>query len=466
MENNKRLEDLDKAHIWHPFTQMKDWINDTPIVIAEGHDCFIKDTYGRWYIDGVSSLWVNIHGHGKKEINDALINQLTKISHSTLLGLANVPSTELAGKLISLVGEHLKTDKLNKVFYSDNGSTAVEAALKMAFQYTQHTKKCADDALFVTLENGYHGDTIGAVSAGGIDLFHKTYAPLLFKTVKTPSPYCFNCSHGVVSNQTDTPSKYRCNAEGEFPCLRELRHILGNLKGNVAAVLIEPLIQAASGMITSPVGYLRGVRDLCTEFDTLLIADEVATGFGRTGTMFACEREGVVPDILCLSKGITGGYLPLAVTIATETVYNAFLGEFAEKKTFFHGHSYTGNQLGCAAALASLEIFEKEHVLANLKPKIKILRDWLNSIFNHPNVGDVRVCGMMAGVELIKDKASMEPFSFEEKAGWQVAYEARKRSVFIRPLGNVLVIMPPLSISEENLLAMLIRIEKSIDIQF
>ncbi|QWR77305.1 adenosylmethionine--8-amino-7-oxononanoate transaminase [Candidatus Magnetomonas plexicatena] len=444
---------------------MRDWINDTPIVITEGRDCFIKDTYGRWYIDGVSSMWVNIHGHARKEINAALINQLSHISHSTLLGLANEPSVEFAGKLVSLISEHLKTDKLNKVFYSDNGSTAVEAALKMAFQYMQHTKKCAD-AVFVTLGNGYHGDTIGAVSAGGIDLFHKTYAPLLFKTIKAPSPYCFSCPDGILSDETDAPSKYRCTADGEFPCLTKLRNILEHLTPNVAAVLIEPLIQAAGGMITAPVGYLKAVRNLCTKFDTLLIADEVATGFGRTGTMFACEHEGVVPDILCLSKGITGGYLPLAVTIATEKVYNAFLGEFAEMKTFFNGHSYTGNQLGCAAALASLEIFEKDNVLNNLKPKIKILRDWLNSIFNHPHVSDVRVYGLMAGIELIKDKATMEPFQFEEKAGWQVAHEARKRSVFIRPLGNVLVIMPPLAISQENLSAMLIRIEKSIDAAF
>ncbi|MEO5358714.1 MAG: adenosylmethionine--8-amino-7-oxononanoate transaminase [Nitrospirae bacterium YQR-1] len=462
IKNNKRLESLDTQYIWHPFTQMTEWINDTPVVIAEGRDCFIKDTYGRWYIDGVSSLWVNIHGHGKKEINDALIRQLSLISHSTLLGLAGVPSAKLAEKLVNLISSSLKTGRLNKVFYSDNGSTAVEVAMKMAFQYMQHTKR-AGGGLFVTLENAYHGDTLGAVSAGGIDLFHKTYAPLLFETVRSPSPYCLNCQHGVVTDAPDAPSKYGCNVEGEFPCLKELRSILERLKGKVAAVLIEPLIQAAGGMITAPAGYLKGVRDLCTSYDTLLIADEVATGFGRTGTMFACEAEGVAPDIICLSKGITGGYLPLAATIATEDVYNAFLGEFRDKKTFFHGHSYTGNQLGCAAALASLDIFEKDNVIENLKPKIKILRDRLNRIFSHPHVCDVRAYGMMAAVELIKDRGTMTAYEFEEKAGWKVAMEARKRSVFIRPLGNVLVIMPPLSISAENLQAMLIRVEKSID---
>jgi adenosylmethionine-8-amino-7-oxononanoate aminotransferase len=460
LKENSRLEELDRKYIWHPFTQMKEWLDEKPIIISEGRDCFIKDIYGRWYLDGVSSLWVNIHGHRKKEIDKAIKKQLNKIAHSTLLGLSNVTAIRLAEKLVKIVQKSIPPHPpltkggvrgagLSKVFYSDNGSTAVEVALKMAFQYWKHKGVDRKNA-FISLNNAYHGDTIGAVSVGGIDIFHKAFGPLLFKTYKSPSPYCYRCELG---------KEY---PECKFACLNKMEDILKTYSNEIAALIIEPLIQAAGGMITSPPGYLKGVRELCTEYNILMIADEVATGFGRTGKMFACGHESVAPDIMCLSKGITGGYMPLAVTISTDEIYNAFLGEFKDLKTFFHGHSYTGNPLACAAALACLDLFEKENVLKNLKKKIDILETWLKDVSNLQHVGDVRNAGMMTGVELVKDKKTKEPFDWEEKMGWRVAYHARDNGVFIRPLGNVIVIMSPLSISEQNLERLLDTIRSAI----
>jgi len=470
-DENKHLEDLDKKYLWHPFTQMKDWLDEKPVIIAEGRDCFIKDIYGRWYLDAVSSMWVNIYGHRKKEIDEAIKDQIDRISHSTLFGLSSVPAIRLAERLIKtvqklgvrsresgVINSELKTpnSKLNKVFYSDNGSTSVEVALKMAFQYWLHIgdslrrKGVNGKHSFLSLKNAYHGDTLGAVSVGGIETFHKVFSPLLFKTYNAPSPYCYRCESGLTYPDCKTA------------CLEKMEEILKAHSSEIAAVIIEPLIQAAGGMIVSPPGYLKGVRNLCTKYNVLMIADEVATGFGRTGKMFACEHEEVVPDILCLSKGITGGYLPLAATITTDEIYNAFSGEFRELKTFFHGHSYTGNPLACAAALACLDIFEKKETLKNLKPKIELLEGWLKEISELSHVGDARNKGLMAGVELVKGKNTKEPYAWEEKMGWKAAYHARDNGVFLRPLGNVVVIMPPLSISMENLKQMLKAIKDAI----
>ncbi len=463
-DENKHLEDLDKKYLWHPFTQMKDWLKEKPVIISEGRDCFIKDICGRWYLDAVSSIWVNIHGHRKKEIDDAIKEQIDRISHSTLLGLSNVPAIRLAERLVKVVSQSLAGAQQSnppipplvkgggggfKVFYSDNGSTSVEVALKMAFQYWLH-KGLNGKHSFLSLENAYHGDTLGAVSVGGIETFHKVFSPLLFKTYNAPSPYCYRCESGLTYPDCKTA------------CLEKMEEILKAHSSEIAAVIIEPLVQAAGGMIVAPHGYLKGVRDLCTRYNVLMIADEVATGFGRTGKMFACEHEGVVPDILCVSKGITGGYLPLAVTITTDEIYNAFSGEFRELKTFFHGHSYTGNPLACAAALACLDIFEKEETLRNLKPKIELLEGWLKEISELSHVGDARNKGLMAGVELVKDKNTKEPYAWQEKMGWKAAYHARDNGVFLRPLGNVIVIMPPLSISIENLKQMLKVIKDAI----
>lgn len=451
IDENRRLEELDREFIWHPFTQMKEWLEEKPIIISEGRDCFIKDIYGQWYLDGVSSLWVNIFGHRKKEIDDAIKEQLDKISHSTLLGLSNVPAIKLAEKLIQVVNSSIihHPASLTKVFYSDNGSTAVEVALKMAFQYWKH-KGINEKNVFVSLKNAYHGDTIGAVSVGGVDIFHEAFGPLLFKTYKAPSPYCYRCDLGKAYPDCKTV------------CLDKLEEIFREHSEEIAGFIIEPLMQAAGGMIASPPGYLAGARELCSKYGILMIADEVATGFGRTGKMFACEHEHVAPDIICLSKGITGGYMPLAVTLATDEIYNAFLGEFKDLKTFFHGHSYTGNPLACAAAIACLDLFEKEQVLKHLEKKIEILETWLKEVSHLKHVGDVRNAGLMAGVELVRDKRTKEPYDREEKTGWRVAYHARKDGVFIRPLGNVIVIMPPLSISEQNLRQLLTVIKDSI----
>ena len=430
---------------------MKDWLDEKPVIIAEGRDCFIKDIYGRWYLDAVSSMWVNIHGHRKKEIDEAIKEQIDRISHSTLLGLSNVPAIRLAEKLVQLVNSSLVTSHslLSKVFYSDNGSTSVEVALKMAFQYWMH-KGVNGKHSFLSLKNAYHGDTLGAVSVGGIETFQKVFSPLLFKTYNAPSPYCYRCESGLSYPDCKTA------------CLEKMEDILKKHSSEIAAVILEPHVQAAGGMIIAPHGYLKGVRDLCTKYNVLMIADEVATGFGRTGKMFACEHEGVVPDILCVSKGITGGYLPLAATIATDEIYNAFVGEFKELKTFFHGHSYTGNPLACAAALACLDIFEKEETLRNLKPKIELIEGWLKEISELSHVGDARNKGLMAGVELVKDKNTKEPYAWQKKMGWKAAYHARDNGVFLRPLGNVIVIMPPLSISIENLRQMLKVIKDAI----
>jgi adenosylmethionine-8-amino-7-oxononanoate aminotransferase len=449
----KHLTESDHNYIWHPFTQMKDWNEEEPIIITEGRGCFLKDIRGRWYLDGVSSLWVNIHGHRKKELDQAIMDQLALVAHSTLLGAGNVPSIRLAEKLATLMEQSFGTKSLSKVFYSDNGSTAVEVALKMAFQYWQH-KGVKGKEKFLSLENAYHGDTIGAVSVGGIDIFHSAFGPLLFQTYRAPSPYCYRCS---VPGLTE-PSPGECG----MACLGEMEKTLKSHNEEIAAVIVEPLMQGAGGMIKSPRGYLRGVRDLCTKYGVLMIADEVATGFGRTGRMFACEHEDVVPDIICLSKGITGGYMPLAVTISSDEIYNVFLGEFRELKTFFHGHSYTGNPLACACALACLEVFEKEQTLVNLEPKMKVLEKWLEEISSHPHVGDARGIGLMAGVELARDKETKEAYAWEEKMGWQVAYAAREEGVLIRPLGNVVVIMPPLVIDEKDLMRMLKVIEEAI----
>ncbi len=447
--DNKHPEDSDKKYIWHPFTQMKEWADEKQVIIAEGKGCHLIDIEGRMYLDGVSSLWVNIHGHRKKEIDEAIKGQIDKISHSTLLGLSNLPAIELAERLAGIIGRGMACHAPAKVFYSDNGSTSVEVALKMAFQYCKR-KGFTKKERFLSLNNAYHGDTLGAVSVGGVEIFHSAFGPLLFKTYRAPSPYC-----------------YRCELDMKYPgcglaCLLKMEEILSAHHEDIAALIIEPLVQAAGGMIVSPEGYLKGARELCAKYDVLFIADEVATGFGRTGKMFACEHESVVPDMICLSKGITGGYLPLAVTVASEEIYNAFLGEFRDLKTFFHGHSYTGNPLGCAAALACLEIFDNEKTLEKLRPKVQILEDWLREISGMDHVGDARSKGLMAGVELVMDKETKRPYPWEEKTGWRICHHVREKGILIRPLGNVVVIMPPLSISADDLTYMLAKIKEAI----
>ena len=459
----KELESIDKAHIWHPFTQMREWAEEPSLMITEARDCFIKDIRGGWYLDGVSSLWVNIFGHRRKEIDQAIASQLGKVSHTTLLGLASEASVDLAQRLARLMdkcfpmsGGHPMSGgrALSRIFYSDNGSTAVEVALKMAFQYWSH-KGQGKKRLFICLENGYHGDTLGAVSVGGVDIFHSAFRPLLFETLKAPSPYCYRCSLGL-----------------EFPgcglaCAEAVRKMLEARQDEIAALIMEPLVQAAGGMIIHPPGYLKKVRGLCRDYGVLFIADEVATGFGRTGRMFACEHEGVTPDIICLSKGITGGYLPLAATITNDEVYGAFLGGYEELKTFFHGHSYTGNPLACAAASAALDIFEKEKILEDAALKADLLARELKDLegldSGGAGAGEAKNLGLMGRIEIVREKGTRMPYAWEERIGWRVAKKALERGLFIRPLGNVIVIMPPLVISPENLKRMTDVIRESIE---
>ncbi|MBI3752508.1 MAG: adenosylmethionine--8-amino-7-oxononanoate transaminase [Deltaproteobacteria bacterium] len=445
LKRNKLLEKLDKKHLWHPFTQMKEWERGTPLIIERGEGNYLIDTSGRKYLDGVSSLWVNVHGHRKKEIDNAIKAQIDKISHSTLLGLGNVPSTTLAKELVRIAPAGL-----TKVFYSDNGSTAVEIALKMAFQYWKQ-KSEAKKTKFISFVGAYHGDTFGSMSVGEIDIFVEKYTPLLFKAYKAPYPYCYRCPVGMAY-----PS---C----KIACIEKFEEIVQRHCHEIAACIIEPLVQGAAGMIVSPPGFLKRVRQLCARHDILFIADEVATGFGRTGKMFACEHEGVTPDFLCLAKGITGGYLPLAATLTTEKIYRAFLGEYEELKQFFHGHTYTGNPLGCAAALASLRIFKKEKTLQRLKPKIKLLTDLLADLKALAHVGDTRQKGLIAGIELVMDKKTKKPYPMEQRIGRKVCTEARKYGLIIRPLGNVIVIMPPLSITTAEIKRMMDTVYNCID---
>ncbi len=429
MLDNKTLADWDRKYLWHPFTQMKDWMEEVPVIIERGEGIYLIDTEGNRYIDGVASMWTNVHGHNRREINDAITAQLEKIAHSSLLGYANVPAIQLAKKLVEITPHGL-----NRVFYSDDGATSVEVALKMAYQYWRH-KGEPGRKVYLHLDAAYHGDTVGAMSVGGIDLFHKTFDGLLFETTATPAPYVYR---SVAGEDSDEVRDY---------CLHEMEEVLQTRKGEIAAVILEPLIQGAGGMITSPEGFLKGAAALARKYNTLLIVDEVMTGFGRTGKMWACEHEQVAPDILCTAKGLTAGYLPLAATLTTDEVFNAFLGDYEDFKTFFHGHTFTGNQLGCAAALANINIFEETKLVARIQPTIEHFKNRLQTFYALDHVGDVRVCGLAAGIELVKDRVTKEEYPEAEKVGMRVCKEALKHGVMLRPLVNVIVLMPPLQIT-------------------
>ena len=406
----RELAEIDKRVLWHPFTQQQGWCQEEPLIIERGEGCTLFDTDGNAYLDGVSSLWCNVHGHGHPAIDRAVRAQLDKVAHTTMLGLSHPGAIELAQRLVDIA-----PPGLSRVFYSDNGSTAAEVALKMAFQYWRHRGEPGRNG-FICLRDAYHGDTIGSVSVGGIDLFHACFGPLLFES--------WQAEPGDAA---------------------DMAALLSRHAGQVAAVIVEPLVQGAAGILTHPEGYLAAVRALCDEHDVLLICDEVATGFGRTGTMFACEHEGVSPDLMCLAKGLTGGYLPLAATLATERIYAAFLGEHEELKTFFHGHTYTANPLACAAAIATLEVFERERTLAALPPKIALLAELLEELVAPLRcVGEIRRRGFMVGIEL-------EGFPPAARMGHQVTRAARRRGAIVRPLGDVVVLMPPLAISQEEL---------------
>ncbi|USK32841.1 adenosylmethionine--8-amino-7-oxononanoate transaminase [Bacillus sp. F19] len=429
----EELAAKNKQYIWHPFTQMKDYIEDQPVIIAEGKGLKLIDVNGKDYWDGVSSIWLNVHGHNVRELNEAITQQLDKVAHSTLLGMANVPAILLAEKVIKLM-----PDGLSKVFYSDSGATSVEIAVKMAFQYWQHKGK-ETKRQFITMKEAYHGDTIGAVSVGAIDLFHKAYSSLLFDCIKIPYPTVYRSPYG----NSETVIVHEL--------LKELETLLAQRSDEIAALIIEPIVQGASGIIVMPEGYLRGVRELCTKYEVLMIADEVATGFGRTGKMFACEHEHVTPDFLTAGKGLTGGYLPVAITVASEEIYTAFLGDYEEQKTFFHGHSYTGNPLGCAVAIANLELIEKRNLIQEVEIMSEYLASQLTAFSQLAHVGDIRQKGFMIGIELVRDKDTAEPFDWKDRVGVKVCRRARELGMLLRPLGNVIVFMPPLAAAKEEL---------------
>ncbi|PJN87654.1 adenosylmethionine--8-amino-7-oxononanoate transaminase [Bacillus sp. mrc49] len=445
--NHIELEQWDKEYVWHPFTQMKTYRESKPLIIERGEGSYLIDVDGNRYLDGYASLWVNVHGHNEPELNGALIAQVNKIAHSTLLGSANVPSILLAKKLAEITPGHL-----SKVFYSDTGSAAVEIALKVAYQYWQNIdpNKHRHKNKFVSLDEAYHGDTVGAVSVGGMDLYHRIFKPLLFERISVPSPYAYHMTEYFDAEAVKNH------------CLNELEKLLQQQAAQIAGLIIEPLVQGAAGIITHPDGFLKEVEMLCKQYDVLLICDEVAVGFGRTGTMFACEQEDVVPDIMCMGKGITGGYMPLAATIMNDRIFQSFLGEREEHKTFYHGHTYTGNQLACALALKNIELMEERGLIHDIQKKARQLTKKLQALYELPIVGDIRQRGLMIGVEIVKDRHTKETFSLQENVVSGIINKARKNGLIIRELGPVITMMPILAMTEEELNAMVDTVYRSI----
>jgi adenosylmethionine---8-amino-7-oxononanoate aminotransferase len=428
------LLEKNRRYLWNPFTQMKGFLADEPLIVESADGVKLRDVRGDEYYDGNSSLWLNVHGHNRPELNAAIVAQLGRVAHSTLLGMSNVPAVELAARLVELAPA-----SLGKAFFSDAGAAAVEIGLKMAFAYWRRVGR-PEKHRFVAMRNAYHGDTIGAVSVGGIDLFHSEFGPLLFTAdrVSYPFPYRFEGTE----------------AECAAAALAELRDLLAERADETACVVVEPLVQAAGGMILMPPGFLRSVADLCRQHDVLFLADEVATAFGRTGTLFACEREGVEPDLMTLGKGLTGGYLPVAVTLASDRVYEVFWGDFDERKTFFHGHSFTGNQLGCAVALASLDLLRRERVIERVAEKSRLLAGLLAPAAEFEHVGEVRQLGFMVGIELVADREAKQPFDWTLETGARVCRRARELGLVTRPLGDVVTFLPPLAATEADLEAM------------
>ncbi len=440
----EELKQWDRQIVWHAFTQMAEY---EPLIIERAYGATLVDLDGREYLDGVSSLWCNIHGHQHPRLDAAVRDQLKRVAHVTSLGMSNPTTIELAKRLTEIA-----PDGLAHVFFSSDGASSVEVALKMAFQYwRQSSDPQPAKTKYIAFENAYHGDTLGSVSVGGVARFHEMFKPLLFDVIRLPAPETYRLPMGVT----------RESARAYY--LDQLQEALARHHREVAALVIEPLVQAAGGMLMHPPGFLRGVRELTQRFGVLMIADEVAVGMGRTGKMFACQHESVAPDFLCLGKGLSGGYLPVAATLTTSAVWRAFLGEYGEAKTFFHGHTYGGNPLGAAVALATLDVFDEEQTLEQLPPKIERLKSHLDRIARHPHVGDVRQCGLIGAVELVRNRATKEPYPWEKKRGFQVCQHALVEGVWLRPLGNVVVIMPPLVISVEELDRICLAVERGIE---
>ncbi len=456
----RRLAQLDQRYVWHPFTKMRDWLRREPIVIVGGRGATLYDARGREYLDANASIWTNLHGHREPRVDAAVRRQLGKIAHSSALGLANEPAALLAARLVAAANGSAgrrpgAAPPLAKVFYSDDGATAIEVALKLAYDYARRAHG-ATKPRFLSLAGAYHGDTVGAVSLGHIDLFHQRYAGLLFKSDTVMAPYCYRCRFNRARpERADARDYRRCRWE----CLDQVEGRLAaqQRRGEAyAALVLEPLIQGAAGMIPQPGGWLRRVTELARGNGAAVIADEVMTGFGRTtpaqptggerrvrGDLFACQREGVRPDFLALAKGLTGGYLPMAATLTTQAVFDQFLGEYGEFKTFFHGHSYTANQLGAAAGLASLERLQAPGAQARRQRLAGELEQALRDLWALPHVGDIRQVGLIAGIELVRNWTTRTPFALTEQVGARVCAALARRGVLTRPIGNVVVLMPP-----------------------
>ncbi len=443
MRSQEEWIEKDLKYVWHPDTQMKQYEGKDfkPVLIEKGKGIYLYDADGNEYIDGVSSWWVNTLGHSNEKLNKILTEQAERIEHVLLADFTHKPAIELAEKLIKLAGE-----PFSKVFYSDDGSTAVEVALKMAYQYWYQNGK-PEKKYFVSMTDSYHGDTLGSVSVGGIDIYKKIFSPLVFDTIKVCAPFCYRCPKGQKSGN--------CTLN----CIEEVENLFEQRNGEIAAIIVEPLVQGAAGMRMYPAEYLTKLRELCDRYDILLIDDEVAMAFGRTGKYFAYEHAGIKPDIFCVAKGITAGYIPLAATITTNKIYNAFYDDFSTLKTFYHGHSFTGNPIACAIAVENLKIMEQEKIIDKLQPKIKKLKSCLEKFKTLEHAGDIRHTGMIGAVEMVKDKSTKEPYDFKERMGHRVFLEALKNGAILRPIGNVIYFMPPLIITEQE-------IEKLTDIAY
>lgn len=461
-EQTQRLAALDHAHVWHPFTPMMQWRQQQPIIIDRGEGPYLFDTDGNRYIDGVSSLWCNVHGHRVPEIDNAVREQLDKVAHTTLLGLSSPPSIELAAELAART-----PGRLNKTFYSDAGATAVELAFKIAVGYWYH-KGQPQKNRFIGLAGAYHGDTVGSMSVGYSDLFHRAFAAMVFPTFFAPSPDAVRAPFANPGSGDPGlwPSEDPVLGEQlKTYCLEGLEKMLQDNADHVAAVVVEPIMQGAAGMVCQPPGFLRGVADLAKKYDTLLVADEVATGFGRTGRMFACEHDDIEPDIICLAKGITGGYLPLAATTVTDEVEAVFCGEYEDRRTLYHGHTYTGNPLACAAALASLRLFDENNLMAHIQKSADIIGEKLEPLRESRHVLDIRRRGLMTGIELCEDRFASDgpkPFNFAARTGAAVCAACRPKGVIIRPLGDVLIMMPIPAMGHDVLAEMVDKVVETI----
>lgn len=428
------LQQKDISYVWHPCSQMKDYETFSPIIIEHGTGPYLYDIEGNSYLDAVSSWWVNLFGHSNKRLNNAINHQVDKLEHVIFANFTHKPAIELSERIIQLAPEGL-----GKVFFSDNGSSAVEVALKISFQCHQQSGK-SEKKKFAAISGSYHGETLGALSVGSLDLYSSVFNPLLLDTLRVDGPDCYRCSYGL--------NRKSCSAE----CFCKMDEALSQEHEKLCAVIIEPMVQCAAGMNMYPPAYLKKLRESCTRYGIHLIADEIAVGFGRTGMMFACEHAGISPDIMCLSKGLTAGYMPLALTLVTDEIYDAFYSDYTELKAFMHSHSYTGNPISCAVACESLNIFRDENIIENNMSKSSYINERISSrAAEHPYIGEYRQTGMIGALELVEDKASKMPFDWSKRVGYEIYKLALKRGVLLRPLGNVIYFMPPYIVSERDI---------------